>query len=280
MAPQSRNILITGCASGIGLTTALHLSDKGYRIFAGVRREEDADRLRAINPKLEPVQLDVTKARDREAIVHHLEENGGLVALINNAGRNLLQPFEETSLAEMDALMDVNFRSVCALTKACLPLLQQSATREDTAKIINIGSIGSLVGVPWEVFYHASKFAMAGWSEGLGLELYRDNIRVVLICPGGVKTPFIAKSREQSERSSASRHVPDLKKMQALMAQVDRFGSDPEDVAKAIARSLEARNPRPIRLVGWDARMILMMKRSLPQRVFQALSRQVYLAKA
>lgn len=286
---MAQPLLITGASSGIGKATALLLAGSGYSVYAGVRRESDAEQLRRQNAQIRPLLLDVTRLSDIEQAVQRIRNDfpdRGLYALINNAAFNYNAPFEHSDEAKARALMETNFFGLYRLTQAALPMLRQYArTQRDTAKVVNIGSIGSLVGIPWESFYHASKFALMGLSESLQHETYAQGVRVSVVCPGGVKTPFISKTEEVLNQSLSA--LPDttrdlyaasMRKLIEASAEVDRFGSPPERVAGKILRILKQRNP-PFRvLVGTDAHLMNAMRGILPRRWFHGMLRSLFTA--
>lgn len=267
--------LVTGASTGIGRATALHLAALGYHVFAGVRSHSDAP------PGTIPLLLELTDANCIAAASDRLAGEN-LAAIINNAGYNYLTPFEYADEESARRLMEVNFFGLFRLSQACIPHLRRYAKSNPgkTAKLINISSIGGLVGIPWEVFYHASKFAVVGLTEGLRSELWSQNIRAVVVCPGGIRTEFLPKTR-QGLQVAASR-LPDsaptaysegLKRLESLIDTAGRFGSPPEAVARKIASVIELRNPPLRQLVGADARILFALSRLLPQKAFSRLLR-------
>lgn len=284
-----RTVLVTGASTGIGRSSALALVARGYRVFATVRRDGDADALTSACPaghasRLEALLVDVTDhgqvRAGLDAVADATPE--GLFALVNNAGFNLNGAFEFTSEADARVLMETNFFGLAALSREALPLLRRYATLNpgDTAKLINIGSIGSHIGVPWEAYYHASKFAVLGLSESMRHELWRERVRVVAVCPGGIKTDFMPKtSRSLAEaRARLPDDAPDgyrsgLERLGRSVGLAARFGSAPEAVAERILRVLEKNNPRGQYLVGHDARLLLALKRFLPESLFHGFMR-------
>jgi NAD(P)-dependent dehydrogenase (short-subunit alcohol dehydrogenase family) len=285
-AQTKRVMIVTGASSGIGRQTALHLASLGWHVLAGVRKAEDGQTLGAEDPTgcVQPVQLDVTKHEDLvalEATVAKAELE--ICGLINNAGHNYMTPFECSQPERLRAMMEVNLFGLAALTQALLPHLRASAKVHGRAHIINIGSIGSLVGVPWEPWYHASKFALLGLSESLQNETYNQGIRVCVVCPGGIRTPFIAKSEAEASVSLSSLTVEHQalygKGMQALVkasGAVERFGTDPSVVARAIANLLNSKNPPFRKLVGMDAHIMAALQNVLPRRWLHSLLRESF----
>jgi NAD(P)-dependent dehydrogenase (short-subunit alcohol dehydrogenase family) len=278
-------ILVTGASTGIGRAIALELDCRGYRVLAGVRREADGDALLAASSgRLRAIRLDVTDGghiAEAESLVTSAAQGRGLAALVNNAGHNLNGAFEYAEEARARAMMEVNFFGLYRLSQALIPMLRRHAEASGrTAKLINIGSIGSTIGLPWQAFYHASKFAVLGLSESLRHELYAQRIRVCAVLPGGVRTPFLQKTDKSVREAEAMlpASVPQnyrkgLGRIAELMATAERFGSEPEVVARRVASIVHARNPRLRHYVGIDARLIGALK-ALPEWIQEPLVRR------
>lgn len=291
---RSDTVLITGASTGIGRSTALHLAARGYTVFAGVRRESDGATLATAAPaaaaaRIVPVLLDVTRADQIRDTLAQIEAQAphGLYALINNAGFNLNGAFEYTADADAHALMDTNFGGLAALSRAALPLLRRHVARHPgaTAKLVNIGSIGSYLGVPWEAYYHASKFAVLGLSESMRHELWPQGIRVVVVCPGGIVTDFLPKTRAGLDAGlhalpadAPSNYRAGIRKLRAMTSLASRLGSPPEAVAQRIAKVLATDRPRMRYMVGMDARLLLTLRRLLPEAWFHAFLRRQFAA--
>ena len=269
-------VLLTGASTGIGRATALYLDQLGYTVFAGVRREQDGVELqKKASERLKPIILDVTKPNDIAhalAVVGQACGDAGLAGLVNNAGYNYNAAFEFTDEAKARQVMEVNFFGLYKMSQAFIPLLRQYARSSGKrAKLINIGSIGSILGFPWQSFYQASKFALLGLTESLRFELYSQGIRVVAVLPGGIKTDFLPKTVDSIDAAIAAMtpegkqlYGKGLTKLQGLTAQAARSGSEPEKVARRIARVMGAGNPNMQYLVGADARLIFGLARLLP----------------
>lgn len=262
-------ILLTGASTGIGNATAQHLAQKGYTVFAGIRNEKDAAALRALGlSNLIPIQLDVTKAEDIESAFQTIEKavgQAGLFAVVNNAGINYIAPFELSDEARVRQLMEVNFFGAMKVSQRFLPLLQQyhQQNKANTAKIINIGSVGSTIGIPWEFSYHASKFALLGMTESLRFELEDLGIVAACVLPGGIRTPFFSKSNDDTQSAKAALSGPNsnyyannMSKMWDAATRFERFATAPEKVAIRIEKAIASRRPPLKMLVGFDARII------------------------
>src|SRR5688500_8990215 len=160
-------MLISGTSTGMGAATARELARRGYHVLAGVRRERDAEALRA--PGLEPVLLDVTDPGQIEAVVRRIAADPAgrpLRAVINNAGIAINAPVELLPMDEWRRQFDVNFFGHVAVTKAVLPALHASSGR-----VVNISSVGGKVAMPTYGAYAGAKFAMEAMSDALRREL-------------------------------------------------------------------------------------------------------------
>jgi NAD(P)-dependent dehydrogenase (short-subunit alcohol dehydrogenase family) len=273
----TRYVVVTGASSGIGRATTVRLVRAGFRVFAGVRRDEDAESLNQIGlPGLTPIILDVTDATTLARMTQEVEaEVGsvGLAGLVNNAGISGAGPVETVDLDEIRRCFEINVMGVLAVTRALLPLL-----RMGTGRIVNMSSGVGRVATPLMAPYCVSKFALEAISDELRMELHRSGIAVSVIEPGSITTPLIEKGNAQIDRVIAQ--VPadapayyrsSLKKLQEV---VSRPGKDPEVVAKAVHTALTASRPRTRYVVGGDAKLLLLIGR-LPDRMLDALLRRV-----
>ena len=201
-------VLVTGASSGIGLHAAVGLSAAGYTTFVGVRSTVDGDRIRAENPALVPVLLDVTQpasiAAAHTEVRQHLEGVGlPFVALVNNAGVQSDMPVE-LQTAEADRwVFDVNVLGLLAVSRAFIPLLRAAGPG---ARLINVGSLAGLLGSPGSATYVGSKFAVEGISDCLRQELQGFGVSVSLIEPGYVVSRMAEKVH--AEGSAPYLHLP------------------------------------------------------------------------
>jgi NAD(P)-dependent dehydrogenase (short-subunit alcohol dehydrogenase family) len=267
-------VLITGASTGIGEATALRLQKAGFSVFAGVRKPEDGDRLRAGGVTV--VQpFDVTKAGDIDAAVRTVEEALGgspLRGIVNNAGIGIGGPLEALELEEFRKTIEVNTTSQLAVTKAFLPMLRSS-----NGRIVNMASIGGRVAQPFAGPYIASKFALEGVTDVLRCELLEWGIDVIAIEPGTIATPIWEKSSREAD-SVLARLSPEqrdlygkrLAKMTKVLERQNKRGAPPEKVAAAVEKALTASRPKTRYLVG-DALVLLWLKRLLPTRWFDRL---------
>lgn len=192
MANSPKTILITGASTGIGFHTAILLSKEGHRVYATMRNTSKAGRLQEEAEKqgarITILKLDVQDEKSITRCVGQILENEDRIdILINNAGAGFIRTLEQASMEEIQQVMDVNFYGVIRCTKAVLPVMR----KHQSGHIINISSIGGIVGQPVNEIYCAAKFALEGLTESIAsyMKPYLG-INVSLIEPGGVITEF------------------------------------------------------------------------------------------
>jgi NAD(P)-dependent dehydrogenase (short-subunit alcohol dehydrogenase family) len=268
-------VVVTGASTGIGEATARHLRSLGFDVFAGVRKDVDADRAREAG--LHPLVLDVTDAasisRAREEVEGALDGNA-LAGLVNNAGIAVSGPLEFLPVDELRRQLDVNVVGQVAVTQAFLPLLRRSGGR-----VVNISSIGGRVALPLLGPYAASKFALEAVSDSLRRELRPFGIEVVVIEPGGIKTPIWDKGN-QSANTLADAMPPQADELYGGLVEAIRSesrkiaeerGLPPQAVAEVVEKALTARRPRTRYLVGRDAKLRAAVAKRLPDRTMDAM---------
>jgi NAD(P)-dependent dehydrogenase (short-subunit alcohol dehydrogenase family) len=264
-------VLVTGASSGIGEATALHLKELGFDPVAAVRKDEDAERLGVSG--LRTVRLDVTEA---DQIAAARDELGGapLAGLVNNAGIAVAAPLEFLPLDQLRRQLEINLIGQLAVTQAFLPAL-----RAGRGRIVNVSSIGGRVALPLVGAYNASKFALEAVSDSLRREVRSQGVDVIVIEPGGVKTPIWRKGDELASELTADM-PPEAERLygrliEALRRQTTKIatetGIEPREVAETIGRALTAKRPRARYLVGRDAKMRDPVAKVLPDRVMDRL---------
>ncbi len=197
-----RSALVTGASTGIGRATALRLDRDGWRVFAGVRREEDAESLRAEgSERLVPVMLDVTDATQIAAaagLVGDAVGEGGLDGLVNNAGIAVLSPLETIPLEDFRRQIEVNLTGQVAVTQAMLPLVRHAPGR-----VVFVSSIGGRMALPFGAPYHAAKFGVEAVADCLRQELRPWRIGVAVIEPGSIDTPIWERGEQIADEVAA-----------------------------------------------------------------------------
>jgi NAD(P)-dependent dehydrogenase (short-subunit alcohol dehydrogenase family) len=267
-------VLITGASTGIGEATALRLQRAGFKVFAGVRKPEDGERLAAQGVTV--VQpLDVTSADDIAAALRTIKSALGdepLRGIVNNAGIGIGGPLEALELDDFRRTLEVNATGQLAVTKAFLPLLRRSRGR-----IVNMSSIGGRLAQPFAGPYIASKFALEAVTDVLRVELMEWGIDVIAIEPGTIATPIWEKSSREADEVLA-KLTPELRelygkrlaKMAKVLERQTKRGAPPEKVAAAVEKALTASRPRTRYPIG-DAYVLLALKTLLPTRLLDRL---------
>ena len=265
-------VLVTGTSSGIGRACAVGLAERGFHVLAGVRSDDDAVAVQALNPeRIEPLMLDVS---DMDAIARLPERVGGALAgLVNNAGYARPGPIEYVAVEEIRRQLDVMLLAPFALTHTLLPALRAARGR-----VVNIGSIGGRVGLPFNSPYNAAKAGIASMSDSLRQELGPVGVHVALVEPGSIATDIwdrglaagdelLAALPEAGHRLYGER-MDRLRKAAEMMA---RRGVPPAKVADVVADALTSDRPRTRYLVGVDARAQALLRAALPDRALDAV---------
>jgi NAD(P)-dependent dehydrogenase (short-subunit alcohol dehydrogenase family) len=272
-----KSVLITGASTGIGRATALHLDAAGWRVFAGVRREEDAASLReAGSERLAPVMLDVT---DAAQIVDAAERIGGEVGtagldgLVNNAGIAVPGPLETLPIEDFRRQIEVNLTAHVAVTQAMLPSIRSARGR-----IVFITSIGGLMAFPMFGAYHAAKFGLEAAGDVFRRELRPWGIKVSVVEPGSIATPIWERGDEavdglagRAREGHADLYGRAIDSYREVARKTGARGIPPAKVAVKIEHALSARRPRIRYLVGADARGQAFVAWLLPDRLLDWL---------
>jgi len=277
-----RSVLVTGSSTGIGRATALRLAGSGWRVFAGVRKEADAESLRQeASGNLVPVILDVTDP-DQIAAAAELverESDGGLDGLVNNAGVAVPGPLETIPLDDLRHQIEVNVIAYVAVTQAMLPQIRRARGR-----VVFLASIGGRIAFPFAGPYHASKYATEAIGDVFRQELRPWGIEVAIIEPGSIDTPIWDRGQEKATEVEAKSPQTNLlygaaiEKFRKVIEDTAERGIPPEKVAKAIAHALESSRPKTRYLVGIDAKVQARIQPLIPTRLFDwIIARQLNL---
>ncbi len=270
---MTKSVLITGASTGIGRATALHLDAAGWRVFAGVRREEDAGLLReAGSERLVPLMLDVTDAAQIAATAERIGKEvgtAGLDGLVNNAGIAVPGPLETLPIEDFERQIEVNLTAHVAVTQAMLP-----AIRTARGRIVFITSIGGLMAFPMFGAYHAAKFGLEAVGDVFRQELRPWGIKVAIVEPGSIATPIwergdeaVDSLAERAGEGHATLYGEAIASFREVARKTGERGIPAERVAVRIEQALSARRPRTRYLVGADARGQALAARFVPDRL-------------
>lgn len=262
--------LVTGATSGIGEATAVRLQAAGYRVFAVGRNPEALQRLAARG--LAARAVDVTDAAAVDRLVAEIDaEHGGVDVLVNSAGFPLTSPLEQLALDDLRGLFETNVVATLRLAQAVLPGMRQRGS----GVIVNIGSTGGRFASPGAGGYHVIKYGMEALSLSLRAEVARFGVRVVLLDPTAVHTPFVT-SQQEARPSYADddpyatfkyRYAENTRELTAKRGVM----IDPDAVARAVVRVVRAKNPRPRYIVGLSGKFTVLARALLTDRMWDRI---------
>lgn len=264
--PQKIAVL-TGSSSGFGLLTSVELAKAGFRVIATVRDISRRERLAqaasaaGVSDKIDVRALDVTNFDAMpDFVAGVVRDYGRIDVLVNNAGFAVAGFAEDIKLEELRLQFETNFFGAVAMTKAVLPAMR----RQHSGHVIQISSIGGLLGSVTVSSYSASKHALEGWSESLRLEVNSLGIKVVLVEPGAFQTDIWTRGAVMGKEATTN----SLSNYQRMLRMREVIGklpkADPIVVARTIVAIAQNPNPKLRYTIGRDAKIQLAMKRILP----------------
>lgn len=270
---MAKVVLITGISSGLGKATAELLSTKGYTVYGISRRFSDN-----FSSNIKILQADVTDAISvRKAVATLLAREGNIDVLINNAGMGITGSIEDASAEEINLQMNTNFGGFVNMIQAVLPAMR----KQGSATIVNFSSIGGIMGLPYQGFYSASKFAIEGLSEALRMELMPYNIKIVVVEPGDFFTNFTASRIPVKTSNSEGAYQSQFEKSIAIIEKDEKGGLPPEYLAKKLARILEQKNPHHRYIISTlEQKFAVVLKHILPGSWFAGILASHYGIKA
>ena len=235
---EQQVIIITGASSGFGKATAEFLSAKGHIVYGLCRREmQDSD--------IHYRQCDVRNREQIATVVAEIvKEQGRVDVLINNAGMGIGGALELATDKEIDLQMGTNFMGCVNMCQAVLPYMRKARR----GKIINLSSIGGVMGLPYQGFYSASKFAIEGFTEALDAEVTGFGIRVCMVEPGDFATGFTGSRKNSQATMNDPDYGPIFKRSLAIIEKEENGGLQPEVLARRIVKLVEQKKP-PLRNV-------------------------------
>ncbi|OUU47680.1 MAG: short-chain dehydrogenase/reductase [Flavobacteriaceae bacterium TMED68] len=275
---MNKVILITGASSGIGKNTALSLIKEGHVVYGAARRLEMMQDI--IQAGGHAIKMDILKERNIDEVVNQIvKEQNRIDVLINNAGYGLWGAVETISIAEAKRQFDVNIFGLAYLTKKIIPLMR----KQKSGKIVNMSSMGGKVYTPFGAWYHATKYALEGWSDCLRMELKNFGIDVILIEPGIIKTEFQDVMMDSTvERSIGTPYEKKLKALEKATQEMyaKGIGSPPSTITKLIIKAINSHNPKRRYVGGLFAKPMLFIKKWFGDKIYEkAIMSQIKKAK-
>jgi NAD(P)-dependent dehydrogenase (short-subunit alcohol dehydrogenase family) len=280
-----RVVLITGASSGIGDSVARCLVSRGYKVYGtsrkpstagitGNKKKTAAESASKSVMDFQMLGMDVTDTDSIDSAVQKIiSSEGRLDILINNAGIGFAGSIEETTNAEAMAQFDTNFFGVHRMCRAVIPQMRM----QGSGHIVNIGSMGGEIAIPFQAFYSASKAALAMLSDGLSMELKPFGITVSRIDPGDYKTAFTDNRIFVAASTSQSKYYERCQRAVAVMEHDEQNGADPEELARFLANVLEASSPKTKYRAGLLLqRFMVGLAPFLPARTVENLLMKTY----
>jgi len=251
-------ILITGISSGFGKKTAELLAENGNIVYGTIRKDCE------VNPAVNTLIMDLMNVDSiKNAVDEVIQKEGRIDVLINNAGMHLGGPIEEAPTELISRQMETNVNGFVHMLQAVLPHMR----KQTQGTIINVSSIGGLMGLPFQPFYSASKFAIEGLSEALRMELKPFNIKVVVVNPGDFHTSNTANRTNITVVGGP--YEEQFKKSLAQIEKDENGGWNPMILARQMVKIIESKNPKNRYIVAsFDQKLAVVLKKILPIGLF------------
>ncbi len=263
---MAKTALVTGASSGIGKSVARKLKAEGFKVYAAARRVEKMKDLE--DSGIIPVELDLTDDESVLDCVHTiLSKEKRIDVLVNNAGYGSYGAIEDVPLSEARRQFDVNLFGMARLIQLVTPAMREN----HYGKIVNISSMGGKIWTKFGGWYHATKFAVEGFSDCLRMELKPFGIDVVVVEPGGIKTDWGIIAAENLKKTSANGAYSKMAE-KAAQGMIKNYSgnmlSSPEIIAKTVLKAVTKRRPRTRYLIGFGAKPMVWTHKIFGDRVF------------
>ena len=268
MAIKPKVVFITGISSGLGKCTAEYLAQKGHAVYGTSRKKLE------INPKINILKADVTDLESLKVAVEIvLIKEGRIDVLINNAGMGISGAIEYSMGEDIKLQMDTNFMGIVNVIQSVLPAMR----KQGAGTIINMSSIGGIMGLPFQGFYSASKFAIVGLSEALRMELKAYHINVVVIRPGDFFTSFTSNRKIDKDLNTDNPYQQQFRKTLSIIEMDEKGGMKPDYLARKLGRIIELKNPRSHYIIAsLEQKFAVVLKRLLPDSWFAGILESHY----
>jgi NAD(P)-dependent dehydrogenase (short-subunit alcohol dehydrogenase family) len=268
--PDVRGVaIVTGSSSGIGFETSLTLARNGFYTYATMRNVRKSVSIKRMANKealpLQVIQLDVNDDLSvKNAIEEIISEKERIDILVNNAGYGLIGSIEDISLEELKAQFETNLFGVIRVTKQVLPIMRR---QNEGGRIINVSSIGGIVGYPFSSAYCSTKFALEGLSESMSYEVEQFGIKVILIEPAFVISDFHKNAKiviKLDKAANSSPYTQTMNKMfEAYKEVIEEYKISAGEVAKVILNAAISANPDQRYFVGKYSETMMGAKRTM-----------------
>ena len=259
-------VMVTGASGGIGKAAAELLAKRGHTVYGTYRSNEPQAK------SWEALYMDVNDEESVKAAIEAvIKKEGRLDAVLNNAGMGVAGPLELTAEDEARAQLDVNFLGAVTVARCALPYL-----RESHGRLVCTSSLAAAVPIPFQSLYSASKAALELTFRALNLECRAFQVRCVCVELGDTKTGF-TKSRRYVRAAKGDRIYGEVfQRSVGKMEHDEQTGHDPADIAKTLIRAAERKNPPPVMVCGGFEKLVYVLSRLLPVRLFDRIIAKLY----
>jgi len=266
---MKKTALITGASSGIGKSAAILLNENGFKVYGAARNISKMKDLEEYG--ISTISLDITNEESILKCVNKILENEGSIdVLVNNAGYGSYGAIEDVPIEEARRQFDVNIFGLARITQLILPKMRANRY----GKIVNISSMGGKVYTPFGGWYHATKHALEGWSDCLRLETKEFGIDVIIVEPGGIKTPWGQIAADNLKKTSGKGAYAE-QAIKAAEGTAKMYSSNrltkPEAIGKVILKAVTARKPKYRYVKGFGAKPALFARKWFGDRIFDKM---------
>lgn len=263
---MNRVALVTGASSGIGAMTAKSLAQEGFIVYGAARRVDKMEELK--KEGIRPIPLDLTKEESMvKCIETILNEVGRIDVLINNAGYGSYGAIEDVSMEEAKRQFEVNLFGMARLIQLVTPKMREN----HYGKIVNVSSMGGKIWTKFGGWYHATKFAVEGFSDCLRMELKPFGIDVIVVEPGGIKTDWgiiAANHLKETAKGGAYEEYANKAAEGMIKNYSGNMLAKPELIAKTIKKAVTKKRPKTRYLVGFMAKPMVLTQKIFGDRVY------------
>jgi NAD(P)-dependent dehydrogenase (short-subunit alcohol dehydrogenase family) len=268
---MKKTVFITGASSGIGRSTAQYFLERGWNVVATMRNPDQAGNWLKVDHSL-ALRLDVTDPETIQAAMNEaISRFGAVDVLVNNAGYGAFGPFEASTSEQVERQIATNVTGLMNVSKALLPHFRERRS----GVIVNIASIGGRMTFPLYSLYHATKWAVEGFSEALVYELEPFGIRVKIVEPGPIKTDFYDRSQDVMTKPGLTAYDALVARVMPTMQKAGANAPGPEIVARTIYRA--ATDGRHRLRYAVNSASVLLLRRLMPTGVFMAVIKRLFI---
>ena len=271
---DSKTIFVTGASSGLGRATAKLFASRGWRVIASMRDPKKEKEL-GDTSGITLMVLDVTDPHQIENVAEQVVTSGGVDVVFNNAGYGLAGALEGLTDEQVLRLVNTNMLGTIRTTKAFLPHFRE----KKAGLFINTTSLGGLMAFPFNSIYHATKWAIEGWSESMAFELNQFGIGIKTIEPGGIRTDFFTRSLDTGRHPAYDALVNKFMGMISDPKQMATY-STPEQIADVVYEAATDGKDQLRYVAGTDAKSMYAMRLQLGEEAFRKAMAQQFFGEA